>query len=147
VIIIIILREMAHRFEIERELRRDYRRFGATGMQFTVRLNPPTDLDLNHIEHFVGSKDDVFEHVLQYVEDSDMVGIAILNEVNQSDKPIGISFRRRDQISGKVIWSVFEKVSQSNSRFNALDMLTIEVHAVRMPAGFGSVKLKAGRLG
>jgi hypothetical protein len=52
VIIIIIVREMAHRFEIVRDLRRDYRSFGAIGMQFTVRLNQPTDLDLNPIDHF-----------------------------------------------------------------------------------------------
>jgi hypothetical protein len=39
-----------------------------------------------------------------------------------------------------VIWSVFEKVSQSNFRFSALDTLTIEVHSVRMPVGFGYVK-------
>jgi hypothetical protein len=69
-----------------------------------------------------------------------MVGIAFRNEVYQIDKPIGICFRRRNQISGDVIWSVFEKVSQSNSRFNALDTLNIEVHAVRMPAGFGGNK-------
>jgi hypothetical protein len=31
---------------------------------------------------------------------------------------------------------VFEKVSQSNSRFNALDTLTIEVNSVRIPGGF-----------
>jgi hypothetical protein len=35
-----------------------------------------------------------------------------------------------------VIWSVLEKFSQSNSRFNSLDTLTIEVHAVTMPVGF-----------
>jgi hypothetical protein len=71
-----------------------------------------------------------------------MVGIAIRNEINQSDKPIGISFRRRDQISGNVIWNVFEKVSQSNSRFNALDTLTIAVHSVRMSVGFGFQGIK-----
>jgi hypothetical protein len=71
-----------------------------------------------------------------------MVGVAILNKVNQSDKPIGLSFRRRDQISGDELWSVLEKVTQSNSRFNALDTLTIDVHAVRMPTGFGRVKTK-----
>jgi hypothetical protein len=37
---------------------------------------------------------------------------------------------------------VFEDVSQSNSRFNALDTLTIEVHSVRMPLGFRYVKAK-----
>ena len=29
--------------------------------------------------------------------------------------------------------SVFEKVSQSNSRFNALDTLVVTVHSVRKP--------------
>jgi hypothetical protein len=43
---------------------------------------------------------------------------------------------------------VLEKVTQSNSRFNSLDTLTIEVHAVRMPAGFGrSIKTKGRPLG
>jgi hypothetical protein len=42
---------------------------------------------------------------------------------------------------------VFEKVLQSNSRFNALDNLTIEVHAVKMPVGFGrSIKSKGRQL-
>jgi hypothetical protein len=91
--------------------------------------------------------DEVFEHVLHGVQDSDLVGIVIRNEVNQSDKPIGIRFRRGDQFSGDVIWSSFEKVSQSNSWFNALDTLTIEVHAVRMPAGFGGIKTKGRPLG
>jgi hypothetical protein len=86
-----------------------------------VCLNPPTDPNHNPVDHFLASVNELFEHVLQDVLDSDMVGVAIRNEVNQSDKPIRISFTRRDQISGNVIWSVFEKVSQSTSRFNALD--------------------------
>jgi hypothetical protein len=76
-----------------------------------------------------------------------MVGIAIRNEVNESDKPIGIIFRGTEQISGDVIWSVFEKVSQSNSRLNALHTSTIEVHAVRMPAGLRVLKNKGRPLG
>jgi len=39
-----------------------------------------------------------------------------------------------------VIWSVFEKVSQSNSRFNALDTLVV---TVKMPIGFGRCALKS----
>ena len=50
-------------------------------------------------------------------------------------KPIGISFRCRDQLSVDAIWSVFE-VIQSNARFHALDTLTVVVHSVRMPVGF-----------
>jgi len=52
-------------------------------------------------------------------------------------KSVGINFRRKDQLSRDVIWSVFEKVSQSNSRFKALDTLVVTVHSVRMPVGFG----------
>jgi len=72
-----------------------------------------------------------------------MVGITIHNKVNQNDKPIGISFRRKDQLSGEVIWSVFEKVSQSNARFNALDTLVVIVHSVRMPEGYGKPAIKS----
>ena len=36
-----------------------------------------------------------------------------------------------------MIWSVFKKVSQSNSRFDVLDTLVVTVHSVKMPVGFG----------
>jgi hypothetical protein len=49
---------------------------------------------------------------------------------------VGISFRRNDQLSGDVIWSVFEKVAQSNSRLKALYRLVMIVHSVKMPVGF-----------
>ena len=75
-----------------------------------------------------------------------MVRITIRNQVNQNDKPVGISLRRKDQLSAEVIWSVFEKVSQSNSRFNALDTLVVNVNSVKMPAGFGKgAKKNRGR--
>ena len=54
---------------------------------------------------------EIFDHLLENVGDGDMEGTTILNEVNQTDKPIGFSFRRKDQISSDVIWSVFDKVS------------------------------------
>ena len=116
------------------------------GTQLTVRLLPPSD-DIGPVNHFLASVNDLFDHVndlfghaLQNLGDSDIVGITIQNEVNQNDKPIGISFRRKDQLSGDVIRSVFEKVSQSNSRINALDKLVVTVHSVGMPVGFGDVK-------
>jgi hypothetical protein len=147
--VIIYIVKMAHRLEIVSEIHRDYRRFGTVGKQFTVRLNPPSHLDLNPVDHSLASINDLFEHVLHDMQDSDMAGFAIRHEVNQSDKRIGVSFRRRDQISGDVIWSVLEKVTKSNSRFNALDTLTIEVHAVKMPVGFvgDGIKTKGRPLG
>jgi len=69
------------------------------------------------------------------------VGITISNEVEVKDRAIGISFRRKDQITGDVIWSVFEKVAQSNARINALDKLVVTVHSVKMPVGNGGSKI------
>jgi len=86
---------------------------------------------------------DLFESVLNDVDDSDLVGITIRNQMNQNDKPIGISFRRKDQLSGDVIWRVFERVSQSNSRFNAFDTLVVIVHSIKMPGGFGKWACKS----
>jgi hypothetical protein len=74
-----------------------------------------------------------------------MVGVTIRNVVNVQDKAIGISFRRKDELSEDVIWNVFEKVTQSNSTFNALDKLIVEVHSVRMPVGFGGGVKTKGR--
>ena len=129
--------ETAQRFEIVREIRRQYRRINTMGTQLTVRLNPPSSPDIGPIEHFLASVNDLFEHALRSAGDGDMVGIAIHNESDQNDKPIGISFRRRDQLSVDAIWSVLERVTQSNARFNALDTLTVVVHSFTMPVGFG----------
>jgi hypothetical protein len=97
--------------------------------------------------HFLTSVNELFQYALQNLNDSDMVGITIRNEVNQQDKAIGFTFRRKDQISGDVIWSVFEQVSQSKANFNALDKLVIDVHSVRMPVEFGrGIKSKGNPL-
>jgi len=41
-----------------------------------------------------------------------------------------------------VIWLVFEKVAQSNARFNALDKVVMTVHSVKMPIGQGKITSK-----
>jgi hypothetical protein len=74
-----------------------------------------------------------------------MVGTVIRNEVNQRDKAIGSYFRQKDRISGDMIWGVFEKVSQSNASFNALDKLVIEFHSIRMLVGFWKAIKTNGR--
>jgi hypothetical protein len=79
---------------------------------------------------------DLFEYALRDFTDSDMVGLSISNEVNVHDKAVGLSFRRKDQLTADAIWNVFQKVTQSNSRFDALDKLVVNVHAVKMPVGF-----------
>ncbi len=127
---------MTRRYEMVGEIRQEYRRFNTSGTELMVRLNPATLPGGNPVDYFLASVNDLFEHALQDMGDADMVGIAIHSEVNQSDRPIGISFRRRDQLSGDVIRSVFE-VTKSNSRFNALDTLTVVLYSVKMPVGFG----------
>jgi hypothetical protein len=76
-----------------------------------------------------------------------MVGLVIHHEgTGQRNKPIGFIFRRWDQLTTEVIWRLFEKVAQSNSKFNALDPLSIILHYVKMPAGFGGVKTEGRSL-
>ena len=138
----------SHRFIIEDEQTRLYRRFNAQGTQRTVRLLPPPEGqqgDSNPMSQFLDSVSELFEHSLRDLEDSDMVGITISNEAAATDRAIGISFRRKDQITGDVIWSVFEKVAQSNARFNALDKLVMTVHSVKMPIGHGRGIATKGR--
>jgi hypothetical protein len=64
----------------------------------------------------------------------------------QKDKPIGFSFRRKDQLSVVVISKLYEKVAQSNAKFNALDPLIVTVHSVKIQVGFGGVKNKGRQL-
>jgi hypothetical protein len=98
------------------------------------------------MSHFLASVEDLFEYALRNCDDSNMVGITISNEVNMADKPIGISFRRKDQLTSEVILSVLRKVDQSNTRFNALDKLIMTVHSVKMPIGNGRGIPTKGRL-
>jgi len=74
-----------------------------------------------------------------------MVSISIRNETDIKDKAIGICLRRKDQLSADVVLSVWEKVTQSNSRFNVLDTVVLKVYSVRTPVGFGRSIKTTGR--
>jgi len=63
------------------------------------------------VSHFIASVISLCKYALQNCDDSDMVGISILNEVNMRDKAIGISFRRKDQLSTDGILNVWQKVT------------------------------------
>jgi hypothetical protein len=91
----------------------------------------------------MASVTDLCDHALRNCDDWDMVDTSIRNEVNLRGNAIGISFRRKDQLSSDVILNVPQKVTQSNSRFNALDKLFLEVYSVKMPVGFGGDGTKA----
>ena len=135
---------MARRFEIEGTITRQYSRFCATRTQLVVSLlRPANDTDL--VCHFLASLNDLFRYALLNLSESYMVGITIQNRGNQNDKPIGISFRRKDQLAADVILFLVQKVSQSNCRFNALVKLIMTVHSVIMPVGFGRGMKSRGR--
>ena len=88
------------RFTIDVEITRQYRRFNAVGTELTVRLlTPALGDDSVAMTHFQASVTDLFEYALRNCRDSDMVGLAIRNEVNMQDKALVISFRRKDQLS------------------------------------------------
>ena len=121
---------------------RQYRRHNAVVRQLTVLLIPPLD-NSNPVAYFLARVNDLFEHAVRDVDDSDMVRIKIQNQVNENDKPIGISFIRKNHLSEEVTWSVFERVSQSNSRFSALDTLDVTVQSVKMLVVFGKHAIKS----
>jgi len=64
---------MFRRFEIEDNITRRYSRFNAKGTQLTVRLLPPSNAR-DPVSHFLVSVNEVFEHALQNLIESDMVG-------------------------------------------------------------------------
>jgi hypothetical protein len=109
---LVFLQTMDRRFEIEDTSTRQYRRFNATGTQLVVRLLPPSDAT-DPVSYFLASLNDLLCHALQNLNESYMVGITIQNRENQNDKPIGNSFRRKDQVAGEDILSPIQKVSQS----------------------------------
>ena len=71
-----------------------------------------------------------------------MFGITIRNEVNQSEKLIGFSFRMEYVLSADVMCRVFVKVSHHIYRFYALETLTVIIHSVKMAVGFGGEGIK-----
>jgi len=132
---------MAPRFEIVDTNTRQYRRYNAIGRQLTVCLIHHSD-NTNPVAHFLAGVNDPFEHALRDVDASDTEGLTIQNQVNQNEKPMGINFIRKDELSGDVIRSVFERVSQSNSGFNALGTLDVNMHSVKMSVGYGNAQLR-----
>ena len=107
-----------------------------------VRLISPSH-PTDPVNHFLDSSNDLFRHALQNHSEIYIFGIKIQNRENQNDTPIGISFRRKDQLAADVILSCVQNVSQSNARLNALDKLIMTVHSVRTPWVSVSVQLRA----
>ena len=122
---------MSRHFTAQNEITHHYRRFNTERRELTVKLTAPLPAS-STARHLANGVEERSEYTLRNLETSNMVGISIHKADNQQDRPIGLSFRRRDQISRYVLWSVFEKLTQSNARYQALDTLTLHVHSVRI---------------
>ena len=91
------------------------------GTHLTVLLLPPPEGDEKYpVSYFKASVNNLCEHALQNCNDSDMIGITIRKELNKRDKAIGITFRRKDQLSTDVILYILQLVTQSNWSFTSL---------------------------
>jgi hypothetical protein len=86
----------------------------------------------------------LIEYLVREFPDRDMVVLSIRSTENLQDKAIGISLRRRTQLKPDVVWSVLDKVVQSNARFDLTDRLEVHLDHVRMPAANGREKRRGG---
>jgi len=88
------------RFNIDGEINRQYRRINAEGTQLTVGLYVPLKgEDAKPYVPFPSQCDRSVRVHSTELSNSDMVGITVSPEVNVQDKAIGISFRRKDQLT------------------------------------------------
>ena len=77
---------------------------------------------------FSDSVDKVVQYILRDLDPSNMVGISINNAENQQYRLMRLSLRGRNQIYRVVLRSVFEKLTQSNARYEVLNTPTLYVH-------------------
>ena len=116
---------MLGNFRIISNREHDYPRFHVSGKTVVVQLTSVIAPNT-----FVDNLDNMLEYLLKDAEPYYMIGIKLYNEIQLGDKAIGLSFRRKDQISSEVMFQVLEKVIQSNARFSAYDKLLIHVDTV-----------------
>ena len=77
------------------EVRKEYRRFNAVGTQQIVPLNPSSQNQLQSLVSFSSQRERSACASVIKRERIFMVRVADHNEINQNDRPIGISFRQR----------------------------------------------------
>ncbi|XP_031330124.1 uncharacterized protein LOC116182909 [Photinus pyralis] len=70
--------------------------------------------------------EELHSYIVKDAAPADRVGVTLRNP-NYPEKPVGLSFRRVDQFSVKVLMSILEKVLQSNASFFSNDLLTLNV--------------------
>jgi hypothetical protein len=74
-------------------------------------------------------------YLFQNIPDRDLVGLTIHNTESAVDKPIGISFRSRDQQQSDLMWEVWSKLAQSYAWFAITDALEVRLDHITMRSG------------
>jgi hypothetical protein len=95
--------------QILNESRKHYERFQAYGRHIVLQIRPCPE-NQNPVTYFRDSLQEILEIIETGVGESDMLVFQIINSTNSVDRPIGLSFRKKDQISVDTITYVFEKV-------------------------------------
>jgi len=120
-------------------------KFKATGRRPLIKFNSPVE-EQNPGTYLKECITALTDYLVNDVPGRDLVGLRIRNTENVEDKVVGISLRRRDQLTPDVVWAVLGKVIQSNSRFGLSDRLEVHLDHVSMPAGKGTVRAKGRSL-
>ncbi|KAK5644649.1 hypothetical protein RI129_005949 [Pyrocoelia pectoralis] len=121
------------------------KKFNTTCRSLRFTFNDETCKD-NPLTWLQSAFEELHTYIVKDAAPSDRVGVVLRNP-NFPDKPIGLSFRRVDQLSVGVIMSLLEKVMQSNASFFSSDLLVLNVDRVRIPVGYGRKNLTENQKG
>jgi len=82
---------MTRRYEKMDRNTRQYRWYNVLERQITLRLKHPS-CNTNTVAHFPGSRNDLIEHALRDIDDSDMVGMTNRSSSNPQRISIELTF-------------------------------------------------------
>ncbi|CAH0546941.1 unnamed protein product [Brassicogethes aeneus] len=118
------------------EYEHELRRFNLTARRFEFRF-----LDYNGqgtpIDWLRRGLNALINNGMRGFENNDRVGITFFN-ADFPDRPLPMSFRRRDQISTDAILDTLGKVLQSNANFFTNNLLTMTIDRFQLPNGNGA---------
>lgn len=126
------------RINIISATRRDYPRFGASGLRLEMKFNNPPP-NCPNLELWLALAIIELLELIRLtleIQPQDWVGLNF-NNANCVRSSFSISFRRFDQYTTDLVFTSLVSVLQSNQDFLISDTLTINVDHIQMPLGFG----------
>lgn len=126
------------KFVITRENWKRYDRFRATGTIYSLKLREP-EAGHDPITWIREAVSEMHEFFTRDRCDTDMIGLTFDSSAF-AHGPAGLSFRYVKHFTVEDLWSLIEKVTQSNAEFNVGDDFDVHVYIVRNVHGAGRVK-------